>query len=182
MQKAALKMLLTLLSQRSNISLKNHPAPEYFYISPAASTFVDRKSNSPADLLKSQEELLIARNGTKTKFCVLMAKNRSPTMEGCEIREKMATVLGERKTVDRCCNDDSRQTDSYLDDSVLKYSDYKFAIVMENTEAPGYITEKIVSAFLGSAIPIFWGHTDVSTRELSSVCRTFPTCMQLLST
>mmetsp|Transcript_27327 Transcript_27327/g.55094 ORF Transcript_27327/g.55094 Transcript_27327/m.55094 type:complete len:402 (-) Transcript_27327:1528-2733(-) len=38
---------------------------------------------------------------------------------------------------------------------------YRFAIVFENTYESAYITEKIVNAYLGGAIPIYYGTEDV---------------------
>lgn len=49
---------------------------------------------------------------------------------------------------------------SWLDLSQA-YTDYKFGLVMENTDAPGYVTEKILLAFLGGAVPIYYGTSDV---------------------
>lgn len=43
------------------------------------------------------------------------------------------------------------------------YSKYKFAFALENSDHPGYITEKIVNVFHSGAIPIYWG-TDYVTR------------------
>jgi len=40
------------------------------------------------------------------------------------------------------------------------YRDYKFALVMENTYREGYLTEKLFAAFLGGAIPIWYGGRD----------------------
>jgi hypothetical protein len=39
------------------------------------------------------------------------------------------------------------------------YSYYTFGFAMENTQEPGYITEKITNVFKGGAIPIYWGDT-----------------------
>jgi len=41
------------------------------------------------------------------------------------------------------------------------YRRYRFAMVFENTRLSGYVTEKIVNAFLGGAIPIYYGTEDV---------------------
>lgn len=38
------------------------------------------------------------------------------------------------------------------------YSEYKFALVMENSVAPGYITEKLMNAFEAGCVPIYYGH------------------------
>ncbi len=36
-------------------------------------------------------------------------------------------------------------------------SEYKFSIAMENSEADGYLTEKLFDAFLAGTIPIYYG-------------------------
>lgn len=37
------------------------------------------------------------------------------------------------------------------------YKDYSFVFAMENTDLFGYITEKIMNAYIAGSIPIFWG-------------------------
>jgi hypothetical protein len=47
---------------------------------------------------------------------------------------------------------------------VDEYSKYKFAIVFENCEKTGYITEKLLQAFIANTIPIYWGdHENAKT-------------------
>lgn len=46
-------------------------------------------------------------------------------------------------------------------DNILLYRQYRFCLVMENSISPGYITEKILNAFLGGCIPIYYGPDDV---------------------
>jgi hypothetical protein len=41
------------------------------------------------------------------------------------------------------------------------FHSYRFALVMENRKENGYITEKIVNAFLAGAIPIYYGSEEV---------------------
>jgi hypothetical protein len=41
------------------------------------------------------------------------------------------------------------------------FHDYKYCMVMENKAYPGYITEKIVNAFLGGCLPIYYGTTEI---------------------
>lgn len=41
------------------------------------------------------------------------------------------------------------------------YSDFKFGLVMENTKQKGYVSEKILNAFIGGTIPIYFGTEDV---------------------
>ena len=38
---------------------------------------------------------------------------------------------------------------------------YRFALVMENSNKPGYVTEKIANAFIAGAIPVYYGTRDV---------------------
>ena len=51
---------------------------------------------------------------------------------------------------------------NYNDLAVQKYQPYKFVIACENTRLQGYITEKIVSAMLAGAIPIYYGAPDIA--------------------
>jgi len=51
---------------------------------------------------------------------------------------------------------------TYLDRAVEAYTGYRFVVCVENTRASGYITEKIVSAFLAGTIPIYIGAPDVA--------------------
>lgn len=41
------------------------------------------------------------------------------------------------------------------------FRDYKYCLVMENKAQTGYITEKIIMAFLGGCIPIYYGTEEV---------------------
>lgn len=43
----------------------------------------------------------------------------------------------------------------------LLFSKYRFALVMENTKQDGYITEKIINAFLAGCIPIYYGTLEI---------------------
>ena len=37
------------------------------------------------------------------------------------------------------------------------FSQYRYALVMENSDSPGYISEKILAAFLSGTVPIYFG-------------------------
>ena len=45
----------------------------------------------------------------------------------------------------------------YNDDKWLYLKKFKFNICPENVSAKGYVTEKILDAFVGGCIPIYWG-------------------------
>lgn len=41
------------------------------------------------------------------------------------------------------------------------YQRFKFGLVMENTKTEGYVSEKILNAFIGGTVPIYYGTEDV---------------------
>lgn len=45
---------------------------------------------------------------------------------------------------------------------VDKYSEFKFAVVFENTKKKGYITEKLLQAFIANTIPIYYGDHELA--------------------
>ena len=55
----------------------------------------------------------------------------------------------------------SRYSSSWMDDAVERYRRYRFVVAFENAADDGYVTEKIVSAFLAGAVPIYWGTPQV---------------------
>ena len=63
----------------------------------------------------------------------------------------------------KCCNNinlgDKFGRDSFKNNSVI-FNNYKFVLCMENEYTPGYITEKILNAYLGGSIPIYKGDTE----------------------
>jgi hypothetical protein len=51
----------------------------------------------------------------------------------------------------------------YLVGNKLEFiKDYKFTIAFENSEYPGYTTEKLVHPKLVDSIPLYWGNPSVS--------------------
>lgn len=44
------------------------------------------------------------------------------------------------------------------------YEQYNFGLTMENHDRKGYVTEKIMNAFEGGAIPIYWGDEKLAKR------------------
>jgi hypothetical protein len=46
-------------------------------------------------------------------------------------------------------------------DNVLVYHDYRFCLVMEHGLVEGYVTEKILLAFAGGCVPIYYGPTSI---------------------
>lgn len=50
-----------------------------------------------------------------------------------------------------------RMAEDFMDASVDLLRGFEFVLAFENANVSGYVTEKIVSAYLAGAIPIYWG-------------------------
>ena len=44
-----------------------------------------------------------------------------------------------------------------MDSAVRHFAPYRFALAFESHDLPGYVTEKIVNAYLAGAVPVYWG-------------------------
>jgi hypothetical protein len=88
----------------------------------------------------------------KTEFCNFIFSNPNAGLRNLLFQE-----LSKYKRVDaggRVLNNIG-----YLVDDKLKFqSKYKFSIAFENSEHPGYTTEKLVHPKLVDSIPIYWGN------------------------
>jgi Glycosyltransferase family 10 (fucosyltransferase) C-term len=47
---------------------------------------------------------------------------------------------------------------------------YNFTIAFENTDHPGYITEKIIQAFIAGTIPLYWGGMEYLKETIPADC------------
>ncbi|PAF51414.1 hypothetical protein BKH43_01885 [Helicobacter sp. 13S00401-1] len=45
-------------------------------------------------------------------------------------------------------------------DKIAFQSEYKFSLAIENSSHKGYVTEKIMDAFLAGSVPVYWGASD----------------------
>jgi hypothetical protein len=50
-----------------------------------------------------------------------------------------------------------------FDSAVRAFQGFRFGIAFENSQVPGYITEKIANVKLAGAVPIYWGAPDVAS-------------------
>lgn len=113
-----------------------------------------------SDLLNSLPE--------KTDFCEFVYNHR------VKKREQMFHQVSQYKTVSapgRSCNNtspiraettsQSRNAHDWLGLRLDYAKKFKFSIAHENESFPGYVTEKIVTAFRAGCIPIYWGAPDV---------------------
>lgn len=96
------------------------------------------------------------------KFCCFVVTNPK-----CPARNAMFQYLCKYKKVDSCgkfANNtgiDVVYMNWWSDEYIKFISQYKFMICFENTFMQAYSTEKIVNAYLGNTIPIYWGTSDV---------------------
>jgi len=97
---------------------------------------------------------------TKQKFCVFVVSNGQ-----CEVRNRFFHKLNQYKPVEargRFLNDSGifapanrpQQHQFPLFDFL---NQYKFTICFENSASPSYCTEKLLYAWMGNTIPIYWG-------------------------
>jgi len=88
----------------------------------------------------------------KKKFCNRVVSNPDASGE----REAMFNALDAFKKVDsggRYGNNIGHP----VKDKIAFERDYRFSLAYENSCTPGYVTEKILQAFAGETVPIYWG-------------------------
>ncbi|KAJ0411368.1 hypothetical protein ATCC90586_004354 [Pythium insidiosum] len=130
------------------------------YLPQASASFGERLSHRPHDLLAPSP----AADGRR--FCAyLYARCDRPQ------REYMFDLLNAHEPVDAlgACQGAGRAPNAsrrahrfapfFNDDAVALYAAYRFVLAFENADAPGYVTEKIVNAFLAGSVPVFHGHS-----------------------
>ena len=84
--------------------------------------------------------------------CRVVSSNNS------EFRERMFKELNDRRYVasgGKCKN--NLPGGKNVEEKAKFLSNYKFNLAMENTNSPGYVTEKIIQAWAAGCIPIYWG-------------------------
>lgn len=97
----------------------------------------------------------------KTGFCSCLVGYTDRTVAH---RTQFFTKLNERRRVDsggRALNNLGRSVPPGLEAKLEFLRPYKFHLAFENRDVPGYVTEKIVDAFLAGAVPVYWGNASV---------------------
>jgi len=103
----------------------------------------------------------IAGDPIQKEFCNFIYSN--PAAD--PIRDTFFQVLSTRKHVDSLGRHlrnkkgtaAERNEGGWVASKLEMQRDYNFTIAFENSETPGYTTEKIAHAFLSGTIPIYWG-------------------------
>jgi hypothetical protein len=107
-------------------------------------------------------KLLVKRELTnnKPKFCLF-----SSSHDGCKARNDFFAELSKYKHVDSCgryMNNISCPGSWGSVEYIEFMNDYKFMICFENKSQPNYFTEKLINAYYGGAIPIYWGCPNIN--------------------
>lgn len=108
---------------------------------------------TPGDLLSSN----FKRSSAGSHFCNFIFSN--PVSQ----REKLFRLISTRKRVEApgFSMNNSKPIGSDFLDKFDFMSNYRFSIAAENVRSEGYVTEKIMEAFLSDTIPIYAGAPDV---------------------
>ena len=110
---------------------------------------------SDYDLILKERSSLCGENPEKRKFCGIVVSNN---LFADPMREDFFKALSEYKRVDsggRAFNNIGKPDG--VEDKNKFLSEYKFSIAFENSSYSGYCTEKLMQAFSGGTVPIYWG-------------------------
>lgn len=111
--------------------------------------------------LKSKE--ILEKEFEHRKFCTFIQGNAN-----CKFRNNYFNRLNNVEKIDSY-GSLFNNTGEILnrDQKIERTKEYKFQLAFENSEYDGYISEKIIDAFLSDVIPIYWGGTEIS-KEFNS--------------
>lgn len=127
--------------------------------------FEDRYLRLPLYVLYHMERPLATLKHTfsddyylaKKKFCNYVISNPYAAGE----RDRMAELLNEYQKIDSG-GKYRNNVGGPVEDKIAFEKNYRFTMAFENSKMSGYTTEKILEAFAGDTIPIYWGSPNVS--------------------
>ena len=91
-------------------------------------------------------------------FCCFVASNPATRTSN---RLEFCKKLSRYKRVD-CGGGCLNNVGGKVSDKIAFQKKYKFCIAYENSEHPGYTTEKILDAYMSNCIPIYYGSTTIT--------------------
>lgn len=125
--------------------------PYYAQVLPALGSLV-RQNGKPS-----------CHQARRAKFCSFVASNpRGPE------RNMFFRKLNRRSHIDSAGRH-FNNTGTQLHDKRAFLLNYRMNLAFENSQSPGYITEKLVEPLLAGCIPIYWGAPDVA-RDFNPRC------------
>lgn len=101
------------------------------------------------------DEMQKKRQQEKTNFCALVSNH---DING--LRTRLFNLLNPIAPIDsagRLLNNTNTLKVDYNDNKFLFLEHYMFNICPENSNSPGYVTEKIFDAIVSGTLPIYWG-------------------------
>lgn len=106
----------------------------------------------PATLVKAPDYDPAALLAAKTKFCNFVYSNCRP-----RVRNTFLRMLSKYKRVD-CGGACFNNLGYRVQDKGTFLREYKFTIAFENSEYPGYTTEKLAEPMAADSLPLYWGN------------------------
>jgi hypothetical protein len=106
-------------------------------------------------------------------FCSLIARHDSRgNGQGLRINCANAVeTLGQKVNFEGKLNNNSQLLKSHYGDNLGVYlQDCRFNICLENSQGPGYTTEKLWNSLRAGAVPIYWGEPSPEAEILSQEC------------
>ena len=136
-----------------SFSLNNHP--DHYYL-PCWVPRLYQNRMLPSDLLSGESS---RRNiaGIQHQFCNYIYKNKVGFRE--DFFSKLNSIRPVMSPGDSCRNMNS--IGNTVAEKIDFQRNFKFTIAMENECYPGYITEKIVEAYVARTVPVYMGAPDI---------------------
>jgi hypothetical protein len=120
------------------------------------------------DIQKRVEELSFSKPDNRTKFCSLVASHDWNGIRGQMIDALQS--IGSIESAGRFQNNTDELHTMFKDNKLDYILQFKFNICPENSNADGYVTEKLFESIAAGCIPIYWGSNnqpepDILNRE-----------------
>jgi alpha(1,3/1,4) fucosyltransferase len=116
--------------------------------------------------LESRPPLSAAEFGSRPHFCNFIYSNAKAEAERDLFFQELNAHLPVHSAGKHLQNtkglEDIDKTANSNDDKRRYMRDFRFSLAFENSTHPGYVTEKIVDAFIARTIPIYWGDPRVA--------------------
>ena len=96
----------------------------------------------------------------RRKFCCCLISNPNAIE-----RLRFLKRLSKYKIVDSggaVSNTIGYRVENTIANKIAFFSEYKFNIAFENSQYPGYTTEKLMNALVSNTVPIYWGNPEVA--------------------
>ena len=121
-------------------------------------TYMFAPDASEVDICKKCEQLRFPELGSRNKHAALIARADWNGMRGI-LADKMSE-FGKVDYPSAFRHNDDSLVQSFHDNKVAYLKQYKYNICPENTNAVGYVTEKLFESIEAGCVPVYWGAYD----------------------